>query len=379
MQVSPNTSYKSVYTLIRETPMALAELSWSLGLPIRPVPEVEIKTNPWDEANNDEHHSYNTGCEIDVWIEEGQERYLCPAHKSELAHLCATSPKTTQWFVPGEVIDAREETIAQEAARLGIVMRDIDIATQDEDELADIKEEGYQGNTPYWLPDAQIMSMIAWERAVKYSSDVKRIYPVYKGNELEPRSEGCKDADEFNIMFATWLDWLDKEGLNPGRLAVRRQDVVMLSRQFRDTTGKGLTAGDIHNMPEAPKEYFWVDFDPYRETFHETDMEMHDVALYREELSDEQIEELKSMGLPPIGRWMIWTRQHKELDGLSTQLQRALTAISNIALHPIHMNTKMAELGSDHDMANTEWDLGENPETLDINEMYERQNSGGSE
>jgi hypothetical protein len=48
-----------------------------------------------------------------------------------------------------------------------------------------------------------------------------------------------------------------------------------------------------------------------------------------------------------------------------------MAALSNIALHPIHTDTKMAHIGSDHDLAESEWDLGE--AIYDAQDMWDEQ------
>jgi len=424
---------RSMYDAIRAIPSELAELSWSMGLPLRDVPEPDPTDKPvwvlafeeWCEAEENKDaakrydvylsdHAYNTGCEAQH--PDMQDRYLCNIHQAELANMIASSPKVPEIFFEGQTIDTAEETIAKEAARLGIIMRPVDnMIDENDDMLEDVKEEGYHGQTPYWFPDARIISMIAFERSVHYSSPVFRAYPVIVKGELDVRVENVEDPSLAEAIKDHWITEVlmpitAEQGIE---LAKRRQTIIELSKALRNVRGKGIQVNDITGIPEAPQDYFWTDADPYRDNFHETDMEMHDVHVRREELSEAQEEELREMGLPPVGRWLFYSRNRdiiraigrtfidKDIEILCTRCQKMnkgadvingerflrtncytcehpllgedytppvqakLAAISNVALHPIHIETVRNNIGSDTDIAGTEWDLGEDIITIE--------------
>lgn len=289
--------------------------------------------------------------------------------EAELAHLIETQPPCNADPL-GQTIDTREQTIAQEAARHGIRLLDLTVAEDNNgndpwlptDETEVPTEVGYPGMTPYTTLDRLTQYRIDWERRTFHSGPIQRIRVVQRetGPDIQISGYGRLNAAQRAQVAEAYVKWhVATLGRTPDPMAFT--NLKALCDHLRER-------GEIPNLITLTKRlpdrsYFETDEDPNRHALATADLEQHMGYGFLEELDDEEVA-AQDAGMF-IERIQLYNLRGHRIPGWESMdpQERADAAETYIAQTRLNYadyagsNTTLS--GLDHELAATEWDLGQ--------------------
>ena len=353
----PVTETKSRYALLREQKPEYVQARWARGKTV-------LK---WDdkgpaEPTHDMHIEQNYHGGIPWLHTPGQQcapEGLCDLHELELADLLQTSPpvpvldeddEERSRQVIDQTIETNERTIRQEMARFGILV--ISPRTTDDgidDPMTNI-EDVNDDATVYETIDAETYGLIELEKKMYRAGELKSI--SVRNGRIQFRGYGKMDLP---TQKALALDFYRRyQHVDEKRAAKVRALAKMLQEQ-----GEKANILNLYGHKEAPKEYFETDEDPYRYELHETDETVHDVGIIvvpKDPDADPEVEALA----PTEWTRLYYFRNHRvEQDPEASAWDRSRFMDALVAHFRLHVGTFIATGSrSDHDMAESEWDLG---------------------
>ncbi|RLA41520.1 MAG: hypothetical protein DRR06_15845, partial [Gammaproteobacteria bacterium] len=175
----------------------------------------------------------------------------------------------------------------------------------------------------------------------------------------------AKDKPEIQKRAAkTFIIWAKDHDVD--LLDDKRREVFIKKCSYLRQHGHKATVSNLHGGGEAPRSYFETDEDPYRYSLHENDKDLHDVHIIVEPEDPDADPEMDAM-LPNEFTVRFYTGRHKvarflidpDLPNYDLARQNSNIFRTFIDQHQLHVGTYInATLGTDHDMADTEWDLG---------------------
>jgi len=362
--------HKTRYELLREQEVAYVEARWSSG---RTVLKWTM-ANPEPQFKEEELHDLSHDPDTDApWVHTpfqicrpdlpfGGKR--CDKHEAELAELLSTSPPVdavpededqATYKIHDQLVDVKESTIRQEFARKGIlVLTPRTYDDGDDDPMTNVEDGTPTGTAPYTAVTAEIIGLIELEKKMYRAGRVQSI--VRKGPKLKMRGyEQCTVQEQRDAA----LDYLrackkSSHPYNESRANAQRQ----MTRKL-NAVGEKATIFRLYGIKEVPKEYFEVDEDPNRLVLHETDMDVHDVHAIIEPKDPDADPTLHAMS-PEEFEVRFYLRGHQvPWQGEDDAFERNQTLRNFLAAKALHVGSYVSpSLTGDHELAESEWDLG---------------------
>lgn len=359
---------KTRYQLLREQDPAYVNARWSAGKTVlkwtreNPVPEFkeeELHDLAYEGENAPWQHTPFQICRPDLPF--GGK--LCDKCQAELDELIATSPPVEPlnedediafYQIHNQTVDTSEQTIRQEFARQGILVLSPRPSMNDDGDDDPMTNATEDAGALYTTIDAETIGLIELEKKMYTAGPVRSIGRDNSGTKLRMRGYEDLSIEEQKEAAKKYLRFEKKRNrpFNPKRAQAQRQ----LTRQLNEQ-GKKATIFALYGIESVPREYYEVDEDPNRLVLHETDMDAHDVHLVVEPI-DPDVDPEKDTLLADEYQVLFFLRGHT-VHTSGTPWDRAQQLRLHIADKQLHLDGgSTANLWSDHELAETEWDLG---------------------
>ena len=359
---------KSRYQLLREQSEEYVLARWSAGKTVLkwerkdPVPqfeEEELHDLSYDGRDVPWQHTPFQICRPDLQF-MGEPVKLCDKCRMERDELVATSPPVAEFRSDDEdeefrayhdrTIDVHEQTIRQEFARHGILVLSPRPSLSDDGDDDPMTNAQEDKDALYTTVDAETIGLIELEKKMYMAGPVRSI--GRDGDKL--RMRGYEDLPiEEQREYAK--DYLRKHKNRPYN-AKRAQAQRLLTRKLNEE-GKKATIFALYGITSVPREYYDVDEDPNRLVLHEQDMTMHDVHMIVEPIDPDLDPSIHA--LQPEDWQVLFFLRGKTVSLDEDPFVRQRQLRSFLAENTLHLEGgNTGNLWSDHELAETEWDLG---------------------
>ena len=359
---------KSRYQLLREQEQSYVERRWASGKTVLKWtlkdPEPEFKEEELHELGYEGtdagwYHTPYQICRPDLPF--GGKR--CDKHQAELDELIATSPEVAVmpedeedaiYAIHDKLVDVKEDTIRQQFARKGILVltpRASQTDDGDDDPMTNV-EDGDAKEALYSTVNAEMIGLIELEKKMFRAGPVRSI--SIKDDKLRMRGFEDLSIEDQKAQAIRYLRYAKKHPVNPKRAKAQYE----MTKQLNEA-GEKATIFRLYGITDVPKEYFEVDEDPNRNALAETDMDLHDVHTIVEPI-DPDLDPTVHTLQPDEYEVKFFMRGHTvPYLGETDAFERNKTFRTFLANKTLHVGSYISpSLTGDHDMAESEWDLG---------------------